>query len=75
MSSTARPDIQRIARDRRLRRQVTAQFAAIVAERFPPFAARGHLPPRLTLRLMRTRWGSLSVQRRRPRLARWLRRA
>ena len=56
--------------DRGLRAEAAALFAAVVNERFAPFAARGHLPPRLTVRLMRTRWGSLST-RRMGRIRRW----
>ncbi len=59
-------------KDPALRAEAAALFATVVNERFAPFAARGHLPPRLTVRLMRTRWGSLSF-RRPSRLRRWLR--
>jgi predicted metal-dependent hydrolase len=58
--------------DRQLRREAEALFITIIKERFAPFAVRGHPPPRLTLRLMRTRWGSLSSPRR-SRFQRWLR--
>ncbi len=58
--------------DRKLRAEAAAVFATVVHERFAPFAAQGHLLPRLTVRLMRTRWGSLSM-RRAPRFGRWFR--
>ncbi|MBM4195714.1 MAG: M48 family metallopeptidase [Gammaproteobacteria bacterium] len=52
------------------KQEAARHFAAIIEEQFAPFAARGHPLPRLTLRWMRTRWGSLST-RRRGYLRRW----
>lgn len=42
------------------RQQAQADFVARLHRLFPPFAARGHRLPALTLRRMRSRWGSLS---------------
>jgi hypothetical protein len=42
------------------RQQAQADFVARLQRLFPPFAARGHRLPALTLRRMRSRWGSLS---------------
>lgn len=42
------------------REQAHTDFTARLQRLFPPFAARGHRLPALTLRRMRSRWGSLS---------------
>lgn len=46
------------------REQALLLATALLAERFAPFAARGHAAPALAVRSMRSRWGSLVARRR-----------
>lgn len=62
----AGPDRVRGALENWYRAQGRQLFGTILLERFPWFSDRGHGCPRLTLRKMRTRWGTLSSPPRRP---------
>ena len=48
--------------ERFYRAQAKSLFEELVDRHFPYFAARGHVRPRLAIKKMRTRWGSLSTR-------------
>lgn len=60
----AGPDPARRALESWYREQARVVFGEILAQRFEWWRPRGHACPTLTIRKMRTRWGSLAGQRR-----------